>query len=329
MMARSGRAFSPASPTVRSHLVVLTLNTLLLHFMPHGSMQRCPLIHATLIVNPTFDMHRAHSILILFFLFVPLLLLSPLTPHPLSFSSYSHSFLQDGYYSHRPKEKNRVDSNNENSVPKDFENIDNSNFGARSQPHRQSVGATSSKQQREHLQEKAHTQQQTWRDSSPSLGRSSNEVLPVGHQPLAVGNNASYAGGQGAAGGPRQHYHASQQAQQTQSQHRHQHPHRRQATTAPLEVTYDQPPKCEISGKEAISALSRAKSKECRQQIAEVYCRHKEGQLMPEKVTRYCPLEGESMIIINLIDYLILVNRKCYVCEVSAVTLYSAQTLSR
>lgn len=185
-----------------------------------------------------------------------------------------------------------MDSNNENSVPKDFENIDNSNFGARSQPHRQSVGATSSKQQREHLQEKAHAQQQAWRDSSPSLGRSSNEVLPVGHQPLAVGNNASYPGGQGVVGVSRQHYRASQ-AQQAQSQHRHQHPHRRQATAAPLEVTYDQPPKCEISGKEAISALSRAKSKECRQQIAEVYCRHKEGQLMPEKVTRYCPLEGE------------------------------------
>lgn len=63
---------------------------------------------------------------------------------------------------------------------------------------------------------------------------------------------------------------------------------------APLEVTYEQQPKCEISGKEAISALSRAKSRECRQQIAEVYCRHREGQLMPEKVTRYCPVEGES-----------------------------------
>uniref|UniRef100_A0A667XVR7 Xylosyltransferase 1 n=1 Tax=Myripristis murdjan TaxID=586833 RepID=A0A667XVR7_9TELE len=162
----------------------------------------------------------------------------------------------DGYYSHRPKEKIRVDSNNENSVPKDFENIDNSNFGARSQPHRQPVGGAGGKQQRGRLQEKAHAQQQAWRDNSPGLGRSSNEVLPVGG--------------------------------------RHGHRHRKQATAAPLEVTYDQPPKCEISGKEAISALSRAKSKECRQQIAEVYCRHKEGQLMPEKVTRYCPLEGKA-----------------------------------
>lgn len=196
------------------------------------------------------------------------------------------SLHQDGYYSHRPKEKNKVDSNNENSVPKDFENIDNSNFGARSQPQRQSVGAGSSKQQREHLQEKAYSQR-AWRENSPGRERSSNEVLPLGQQPLAFGNNASHPDF------PR-HQDRVSWAQQTQSQHRHQHPHRRQATAALLEVSYDQPPKCEISGKEAISALARAKSKECRQQIAEVYCRHKEGQLMPEKVTRYCPLEGES-----------------------------------
>uniref|UniRef100_A0A8C6UDT4 Xylosyltransferase 1 n=1 Tax=Neogobius melanostomus TaxID=47308 RepID=A0A8C6UDT4_9GOBI len=155
--------------------------------MAHGSMRSCPRIHATLIVNPTFDMHHACSVLILFScLFSPSL--PPPPTLPLS--------LQDGYYSHRPKEK--VDSNNENSVPKDFENIDNSNFGARSQPHRQTVGAPGSKH------------------SAPGC-------------------------------------------------------HLRAA------------PKCEINGKEAISALSRAKSKECRQQIAEVYCRHKEGQLMPDK----------------------------------------------
>jgi len=53
-------------------------------------------------------------------------------------------------------------------------------------------------------------------------------------------------------------------------------------------------PQCEISGKEVISALSRAKSRECRQQIVEVYCKHKEGTLMPLKVPRYCPREGTS-----------------------------------
>ncbi|XP_061536290.1 xylosyltransferase 1 [Phycodurus eques] len=197
----------------------------------------------------------------------------------------------DGYYSHRPKEKSRVDSNNENSVPKDFDNIDNSNFGARSQPHRQTAGATSRRQQREHLQEKARAQQHIWRDNSPNLVRSSNEVLPLSHQPLAVANNSRPGGQVVVTGGPRH--------RASQAQHRHQHPHRKQATAAPLEVTYDQPPKCEISGKEAISALSRAKSKDCRQQIAEVYCRHKEGQLMPEKVTRSCPLEGKANAVIQ------------------------------
>ncbi|KAM6972774.1 xylosyltransferase 1 [Aplochiton taeniatus] len=200
----------------------------------------------------------------------------------------------DGYYSHRPKEKVRVDSNNENSVPKDFENIDNSNFGARSQPHnRQSPGGVSSKQHRERLQEKAHAQQQTWKENAPVLGRGSNEVLQYGRR--AAANASRPAGRPGPGAGSRQHYRSSQpQAPQSQSQHRHQHPHRRQATAAPLEVAYDQQPKCEISGKEAISALSRAKTKACRQQIAEVYCRHKEGQLMPEKVHRYCPLEGKA-----------------------------------
>uniref|UniRef100_A0A674NK19 Xylosyltransferase 1 n=1 Tax=Takifugu rubripes TaxID=31033 RepID=A0A674NK19_TAKRU len=55
-------------------------------------------------------------------------------------------------------------------------------------------------------------------------------------------------------------------------------------------------PQCEISGKEAISALSRAKSRGCRQQIAQVYCKHKERALMPEKVPRYCPMEGKANV---------------------------------
>ncbi|KAJ3615357.1 hypothetical protein NHX12_018924 [Muraenolepis orangiensis] len=180
----------------------------------------------------------------------------------------------DGYYSHRPKEKTRVDSNNENSVPKDFENIDNSNFGARSQSQRQAVGGASSKQQQE--QQPLQQQQQQVRRGP---GRSSDEVLP-----------AATAGNHTLTDLQRQQW----ASLQPQSQHRHLHPSRKQATAAPLEVAYDQPPTCDIAGKEAISALSRAKSKECRQRMAEVYCRHKQGQLMPEKVTRYCPLEGKA-----------------------------------
>ncbi len=71
---------------------------------------------------------------------------------------------QDGYNSHRPKEKVRVDSNNENSVPKDFENIDNSNFETRSQTQRHTPG-----KHKQSLLEKAHAQQ--------SLSKNSNEVI--------------------------------------------------------------------------------------------------------------------------------------------------------
>uniref|UniRef100_A0A8C9WL14 Xylosyltransferase 1 n=1 Tax=Scleropages formosus TaxID=113540 RepID=A0A8C9WL14_SCLFO len=137
-----------------------------------------------------------------------------------------------GFRSHRPKERARVDSNNENSVPKDFESLDHSNLEGRSQPRRQTPG----KQAEQRL------------------------------------------------GGVRNRSRAAQLSL-------HQGP-----TTASLEVRYEQPPKCEISGKEAISALSRARSRLCRQQIAEVYCRHKERQLMPEQVTRYCPLEGKANV---------------------------------
>ncbi|XP_057716974.1 xylosyltransferase 1-like [Corythoichthys intestinalis] len=51
---------------------------------------------------------------------------------------------------------------------------------------------------------------------------------------------------------------------------------------------------CEMLGKEVISALSRAKSRECRQRIADVYCRHQEEKLMPRRLPRYCPLQVKA-----------------------------------
>ncbi|MBN3303974.1 XYLT1 Xylosyltransferase, partial [Amia calva] len=196
----------------------------------------------------------------------------------------------DGYYSHRPKEKVRVDSNNENSVPKDFENIDNSNFGARSQPQKQ----TSSKH-KERLQEKAQTEL-GWKENSLILGKNSNEVIQYGEAkgaPLPTpGRN--HTGSHQPRGLLPNQPHRSHQPQQ---HHRHHRQGKKMGlATARPDIKYDQPPKCEITGKEAISALSRAKTKECRQQIAEVYCHHKEGHLMPEKVTRYCPLEGKANV---------------------------------
>lgn len=53
-------------------------------------------------------------------------------------------------------------------------------------------------------------------------------------------------------------------------------------------------PKCEITGKDALSALARASSKQCQQEIANVVCLHRAGSLMPQSVPRHCQLSGES-----------------------------------
>lgn len=52
-------------------------------------------------------------------------------------------------------------------------------------------------------------------------------------------------------------------------------------------------PKCEIVGKDALSALARASSKQCQQEIANVVCLHQAGSLMPKSVPRHCQLAGK------------------------------------
>ncbi|XP_048870652.1 xylosyltransferase 1-like isoform X2 [Brienomyrus brachyistius] len=197
-----------------------------------------------------------------------------------------HTYLHDGFRSHRPKEKVRVDSNNENSVPKDFENIDNSNFGARSHPQRRTAG---------------HGRGRLGEGAAPpprGTGKASDEVIHYDGaeavsqaSPASPGPNRTRSASTGRAGG----------LQQPEERRGGAQPAGKPAP-ATSQITYEQPPKCEIGGKEAISALSRAKSKECRQQIAEVYCRHKEGRLMPERVTRYCPLEGKANVNVHWED---------------------------
>eukprot|EP00069_Balaena_mysticetus_P010218 bmy_06721T0 len=44
-------------------------------------------------------------------------------------------------------------------------------------------------------------------------------------------------------------------------------------------------PKCEIVGKDALSALARASSKQCQQEIANVVCLHQAGSLMPKAMS--------------------------------------------
>ncbi|XP_053550711.1 xylosyltransferase 1 [Bombina bombina] len=178
----------------------------------------------------------------------------------------------DGYFSHRPKEKLRTDSNNENSVPKDFENIDNSNFAPRTQRHKPQTELMKKPliKQKEHLKRKLSLEEKMKEMSL--LGKNSNEVLQYAR---VQSKNVSNISLKDAQRNSKIHY------------------TKKSANNSP-EIKYELPPKCEITGKESISALSRAKSKQCRQEIAEMYCQHKQGKLMPEKVTRLCPLEGKA-----------------------------------
>lgn len=161
----------------------------------------------------------------------------------------------------------RTDSNNENSVPKDFENIDNSNFAPRTQKQKQQPALAKQpvSRQKERLQKKLEQEAKAKDSAVPGKGR--NEAW------------------QGGGPSPKNSSHWKAMPRQ--------HASRRSGSSSP-ELRYEQPPKCEIAGKEAISALSRAKSKPCRQEIAETYCQHKQGKLMPEQVMRFCPLEGKS-----------------------------------
>ncbi|XP_062841097.1 xylosyltransferase 2 [Trichomycterus rosablanca] len=58
---------------------------------------------------------------------------------------------------------------------------------------------------------------------------------------------------------------------------------------APQVPSSDFVPRCEILGKDALSALHRAGSRQCRQQIANVVCKHQAGELMPQALPQYCP----------------------------------------
>ncbi|XP_076608009.1 xylosyltransferase 1-like isoform X2 [Chaetodon auriga] len=203
-------------------------------------------------------------------------------PLSLGKGAVRHKLQADVYHSHRPKEKLRLDSNNnENSVPKDFDTIDsNSNLGARSQ--RQRVPVANAKRKLDKAQ------------AQSMLGKSANEVLkypPVPPRGAGHNYNRTYVRK------PHPPAPTASAPAQGSNQDPPFHQTKTSATRPPpgLEPRKEQP-QCEISGKEAISALSRAKSRECRQQIAEVYCRHKERALMPEKVPRFCPVEGKAAV---------------------------------
>ncbi|MGH0152053.1 UNVERIFIED_CONTAM: hypothetical protein FKN15_034950 [Acipenser sinensis] len=71
---------------------------------------------------------------------------------------------------------------------------------------------------------------------------------------------------------------------------------------APLASSSDFLPKCEITGKDALSALSRARSHQCRQEIANILCLHQAGQLMPRSVPQFCQQSGFSGPVVQWED---------------------------
>ncbi|XP_024920361.1 xylosyltransferase 1-like isoform X2 [Cynoglossus semilaevis] len=194
-------------------------------------------------------------------------------PHQPGRAAFRHQ-LQSNIYSHAlsSKEKLRLDSNNnENSVPKDFDSVDsNSNLAARSQRQRGLVANSKHKPiQAQSIREKSANEVEKFPPLQPrgdDRSRNHTYLRKTQHHPPVVATTSAAV---------RDRVHQG---------------HRR-----PLEPK-KRPLLCELSGKEAISALSRATSRECRQQIVEVYCKHKEKALMPETVPRYCPLEGKANV---------------------------------
>lgn len=179
-------------------------------------------------------------------------------------------------------------------MPRDFNSIDsNSNLGAHSQ--RQRVPASNAKRKLD----KAKGQSM--------MGKSANQILkysPV--LPKELGHNHSRPA---APGDPTRLPSVSPPPLQRSNQDRLLVSEKKAVALLPPSVeAKKEQPQCEVSGKEAISALSRARSRECRQQIVEVYCKHKQGALMPEKVPRYCPLKGEFYRIADSFSFFLLTD---------------------
>lgn len=185
-----------------------------------------------------------------------------------------------------PKEKlhpGSSNNNNENSVSKDFDSVDgNSNLGARSQRQRLPVPNAKRKLDKAKVQS--------------MMGKSANQILKFPPVPAnEPGRNHSRSSAPGASTrAPSVSLPPPPLTLRPPNQHGPFVPGKKAVTLLPPSVEAKKEQlQCEVSGKEAISALSRARSRECRQQIVEVYCKHKQGALMPEKVPRYCPLQGE------------------------------------
>lgn len=66
---------------------------------------------------------------------------------------------------------------------------------------------------------------------------------------------------------------------------------------APQVPSNDFVPSCEIVGKDALSALHRAGSRQCRQEIANIVCKHQARELMPQALPQYCTQHGTRGLV--------------------------------
>ncbi|XP_061415749.1 xylosyltransferase 1-like [Lethenteron reissneri] len=62
-----------------------------------------------------------------------------------------------------------------------------------------------------------------------------------------------------------------------------------QALPQPISAT-----PCKIVEADALSAMSRAQSRQCKEELAAVVCLHQQGRLMPEELPRTCPLKEKK-----------------------------------
>lgn len=56
-------------------------------------------------------------------------------------------------------------------------------------------------------------------------------------------------------------------------------------------------PWCNITTKEAVSAIHRATTQACKHEIANITCLMQQGMLYPKRLPRYCPLKGMLFFI--------------------------------
>lgn len=72
-------------------------------------------------------------------------------------------------------------------------------------------------------------------------------------------------------------------------------------------------PWCNITTKEAISAIHRATTQACKYEIANITCLMQQGMLYPKRLPRYCPLKGRSLFFFSL-NIILIKNEYIYVC---------------